>query len=256
LSPDHLDRHPSYADYVAAKLRIFANQGNDDIAVAPIDIGVDDLGGCARRVRFGADPAAELSERAGYLWWSEEPLMPTAEITLPGYHNRLNAMATAAVCLARGLPAEAVAQGLRTFAGVRHRLEPIRTRDSVAWVNDSKATNVDSARVALRAFSGGVRLIAGGRGKQQDFSGLAPLVAQRCVAVYLIGEARDEIADALAATAVPLHNVGDLESAVARAAADARPGETVLLSPACASFDQFADFEARGERFVSLVDAL
>jgi UDP-N-acetylmuramoylalanine--D-glutamate ligase len=256
LSPDHLDRHPSYEDYVAAKLRIFANQGNYDIAVAPIDLGVPDLGGCARRVRFGADPAAELSDRAGYLWWAEEPLMPTAEIALPGAHNRLNAMATAAICLARGLSPDAVAQGLRSFAGVPHRLEPIRTRDSVRWVNDSKATNVDSTNVALRAFPGGVHLIAGGRGKQQDFTGLAPLVAQRCRGVYLIGEAASEIADALGATGVALHAVGDLASAVAAAADAARPGDVVLLSPACASFDQYTNFEARGEHFRTLVCAL
>ncbi|MEA2147230.1 MAG: UDP-N-acetylmuramoylalanine--D-glutamate ligase [Solirubrobacteraceae bacterium] len=256
LSPDHLDRHPSYEDYVAAKLRIFANQGNDDIAVAPVGLGIEDLGGCARRVRFGADPGAELSERAGYLWWSEEPLMPVTEISLPGDHNRLNAMATAAICLARGVGREAVAAGLRSFAGVRHRLQAIRTRDGVQWVNDSKATNVDSAAVALRAFAGGVHLIAGGRGKRQDFSPLAPLVAERCAAVYLIGEAADELAVALAGTGVAVHELGDLDRAVSAAAAAARPGETVLLSPACASYDQYTDFEARGDHFQALVTAL
>jgi UDP-N-acetylmuramoylalanine--D-glutamate ligase len=256
LSPDHLDRHPSYQDYVAAKLRIFANQGNDDIAVAPVGLGIEDLGGCARRILFGADPAAELSERAGYLWWSEEPLMPVTEISLPGDHNRLNAMATAAICLARGVDREAVTAGLRSFAGVPHRLEAVRTRAGVQWVNDSKATNVDSAAVALRAFAGGVHLIAGGRGKRQDFSPLAPLVAERCAAVYLIGEAADELAGALAGTGVAIHQVGNLERAVAAAAGAARPGETVLLSPACASYDQFTDFEARGDHFRALVSAL
>ena len=256
LSPDHLDRHPSYEDYVAAKLRIFANQGNDDIAVAPVGLGIEDLGGCARRVLFGADPAAEMSERAGYLWWSEEPLMPVTEISLPGDHNRLNAMATAAICLARGVDREAVAAGLRSFAGVSHRLEAIRTRAGVQWVNDSKATNVDSAAVALRAFAGGVHLIAGGRGKRQNFSPLAPLVAERCAAVYLIGEAADELAVALAGTGVAVHELGDLEPAVSAAAGAARPGETVLLSPACASYDQYTDFEARGDHFRALVSAL
>ena len=256
LSPDHLDRHPSYEDYVAAKLKIFANQGNDDIAVAPIDLGVADLGGCARRVLFGADPAAELSERAGYLWWAEEPLMAASEISLPGAHNRLNAMATAAVCLARGLEREAVAAGLASFGGVAHRLEAIRERDGVRWVNDSKATNVDSTVVGLQAFDGGVRLIAGGRGKNQDFTPLAPLVADRCLAVYLIGEAAGELADALAGTGVEVAQVGDLERAVDAAARAAGPGEVVLLSPACASYDQYPDFEARGEHFRSLVSAL
>ena len=256
LSPDHLDRHPTYDDYVAAKLRIFAHQGNDDIAVAPIDLGIEDLGGCARRVLFGTDPGAELSERADYLWWAEEPLMPVAEISLPGAHNRLNAMATAAICLARGLDREAVVAGLRSFGGVPHRLEAVRRRDGVRWVNDSKATNVDSAAVALRAFSGGVHLIAGGRGKNQDFAPLAPLVAQRCAAVYLIGEASGELAGALAGAGVPIYEVGDLGHAVAAAAQAARPDEVVLLSPACASYDQYSDFEARGEHFKALVRAL
>ncbi len=253
LEPDHLDRHGTFEAYTTAKLRIFANQGNDDLAIAPIDIGVKDLGGCARRVPFGADPAAELADRAGYLWWDEQPLVEVQRIGLPGDHNRQNAMASAAVCLARGIDPEAVARGLQTFEGVAHRLEPIAERDGVRWVNDSKATNVASTLVALRAYPAGVHLIAGGRGKRQDFSSLAPLVAERCSAVYLIGEAADELAAALADTGVPLHSVGDLEHAVAVARGAARPGDTLLLSPACASYDQYRDFEARGEHFRSLV---
>jgi UDP-N-acetylmuramoylalanine--D-glutamate ligase len=255
LEPDHLDRHGSFEAYTAAKLRIFANQGNDDLAIAPTDIGIEDLGGCARRVLFGSDPAAELADRAGYLWWDEEPVVAVQRIALPGLHNRQNAMASAAVCLARGIDPEAVARGLETFKGVAHRLEQIAVRDGVRWVNDSKATNVASTLVALRAYPAGVQLIAGGRAKQQDFSPLAPLVAERCSAVYLIGEAADELAAALADTGVPLHDVGDLEHAVAAAGAAARPGDTVLLSPACASFDQYRDFEARGEHFRALVGA-
>jgi UDP-N-acetylmuramoylalanine--D-glutamate ligase len=254
LSPDHLDRHGTYEEYVAAKLKIFANQGNYDVAVAPSDLGVEDLGGCARRVLFGPGAGPELSDRAGYLWWDERPVIRVEEIALPGAHNRQNAMATAATCLARGVDAEAVAAGLRTFAGVRHRLEPITVKNGVAWVNDSKATNVASTIVALRAFDGGIHLIAGGRGKQQDFSPLAPLVAERCRAVYLIGEAAGELADALSGTGVPLRQAGDLEHAVALAGAAAHDGEVVLLSPACASYDQYADFEARGDHFRALVE--
>jgi UDP-N-acetylmuramoylalanine--D-glutamate ligase len=149
-----------------------------------------------------------------------------------------------------------VAAGLRTFAGVRHRLERVAVRDGVVWVNDSKATNVASTIVGLRAFPGGVHLIAGGRGKRQDFSPLAPEVAARCRAVYLIGEAAGDLAAALACVDVPLHDVGDLDHAVAAARTATRPGEAVLLSPACASYDQFADFEARGEHFRALVEAL
>ncbi len=270
LEPDHLDRHGTFERYVAAKLRIFANQGNEDVAVAPVDLGVEDLGGCARRVTFGTR-GAELSDRAGYLWWDEEPLLAVDEIALPGEHNRANAMAAAAVCLSRGLEPDAVAAGLRTFAGVPHRLELIARHDGVAFVNDSKATNVASTLVALRSYPGGVHLIAGGRGKSQDFSPLAGPVAERCRAVYLIGEDAELIAAAIApatgggagagpragaGAGVAVRRCGTLPAAVSAAAEAARAGEVVLLSPACASFDQFTDFEARGERFRELVAAL
>ncbi len=256
LAVDHLDRHPTFDDYVAAKLRIFANQGNDDVAVAPVDVGIEDLGGCARRVLFGRSAEAELSERAGHLWWGERVLIALERIALPGEHNVENAMAAAAVCLARGIDPGAVRAGLETFGGVAHRLEPVAVIDGVQWINDSKATNVASTIVALRAFAGGVHLIAGGVGKGQDFSPLAPLVAERCRTVYLIGQAAAELARALDGTGVPLPRVGDLEHAVAAARAGGRPGETVLLSPACASFDQYRDFEARGEHFRTLVEGL
>ncbi len=254
LAPDHLDRHGSFDEYVAAKLRIFAHQGNDDLAVAPIDLDVEDLGGCARRVPFGSAPGAELADRAGYLWWDEEPLIAVDRIALPGLHNRQNAMAAAAVCLARGIEPAAVVAGLESFAGVAHRLERFAVQGGVDWVNDSKATNVASTIVALGAYPVGVHLIAGGRGKGQDFTPLAPLVAQRCKAVYLIGEAAPELAAALAPAGVVLHEVGDLERAVSAARATATPGDVVLLSPACASYDQYRDFEARGEHFRTLVE--
>ena len=255
ISPDHLDRHPSFDDYVAAKLKVFANQGNDDIAVAPVDLGIEDIGGCARRVLFGAREDAELSERSGYLWWDEQPLLRVDEIALPGAHNVQNAMAAAAVCLARRIEPEAVAGGLRSFSGVAHRLEQIAVQDEVAWVNDSKATNVGSTIVALQAFDRPVLLIAGGVGKQQDFSPLAPLVAERCKSVLLIGEAAGDLERALAQTGVPLQQAGDLEHAVSLARAQARPGDVVLLSPACASFDQYPNYEVRGEHFRTLVEA-
>jgi UDP-N-acetylmuramoylalanine--D-glutamate ligase len=252
LSPDHLDRHPTYKDYVAAKLKIFANQGNDDIAVAPLDLTVDDVGGCARRVTFGSAPGAEVSARAGEVWWDEEPLVRTGEIALPGEHNLQNAMAAAAVCLARGLAPDAVATGLRTFAGVAHRLERVAVRSGVTWINDSKATNVASTLVALAAMNAPVHLIAGGRGKQQDFSPLAAPVAAHCRAVYLIGEAAGDLEAALKDTGVPLLGTGDLEHAVASARDAVVPGDVVLLSPACASYDQYPNFEARGDHFRAL----
>jgi UDP-N-acetylmuramoylalanine--D-glutamate ligase len=256
LAPDHLDRHGTYDEYVAAKLRVFANQGNYDVAVAPDELEVADLGGCARRVTFGATPSAEVSVRADHLWWDEQPLLAVDELALPGEHNRANAWAAAAACLAHDVPVDAVAAGLRSFAGVAHRLELIRVRGGVAFVNDSKATNVASAVVALRSYAGGVRLIAGGRGKQQDFSPLAPVVAERCAGVYLIGEAAADLALALGPSGVSMRRCADLEHAFGAAVAEAVPGETVLLSPACASYDQYRDFEARGEHFRALVEAL
>jgi UDP-N-acetylmuramoylalanine--D-glutamate ligase len=247
VAPDHLDRHGTFEAYRTAKLNVFARQDNDDVAVAPLGLGVEDLGGCARRVCFGAGPDAEVSERAGRLWWVDEPLLGVDEIRLPGAHNRANAMAAAAVCLARGVDVDAVRDGLRTFAGVEHRLEEVATRDGVLFVNDSKATNVDSTLVALASFSAPVHLILGGRGKGQDFAPLRDPVAERCAGVYLIGEAAPALAGVVGG-----RSCGDLEAAVAAARAAARPGEVVLLSPACASFDQYEDFEARGRHFKAL----
>jgi UDP-N-acetylmuramoylalanine--D-glutamate ligase len=250
LARDHLDRHGTFEAYTAAKLRVFVHQGNDDVAVAPLGLGVEDLGGCARRVCFGDGPQAELSDRAGHLWWGEEPLLGVEEVGLRGLHNRRNAMAAAAICLARGIDADAVRAGLRTFAGVEHRLEDVATVDGVLYVNDSKATNVDSTLVALEAFEAPVHLIAGGHGKGEDYEPLREPVGQRCAGVYLIGEE----AERLGAVIGGMH-CATLERAVEAAAEAARPAEVVLLSPACASFDQFTDFEARGRAFKDLVAA-
>jgi len=253
LQPDHLDRHGTFEAYRDAKLRIFRNQGNDDVAVAPVGLGIEDLGGCARRVCVGTGGAgyADVTERAGRIWWDEEALVAADEIRLRGAHNRSNAMAAAAVCLARGVDIDAVRDALRTFAGVEHRLEEVATLDGVLYVNDSKATNVDSTLVALQSFAGTpVHLILGGRGKGQDFAPLREPVRAGCAGVYLIGEAAPALRDVLGG---PARDCGDLERAVAAARAAARPDEVVLLSPACASFDQFEDFEARGRAFKQLV---
>jgi UDP-N-acetylmuramoylalanine--D-glutamate ligase len=212
------------------------------------------LGHRVRRVRFGEGANAECALHDGRLWWQGEPLLAAAEVRLRGGHNLQNALAAAAVCMARGVDRDAVRAGLRSFAGVPHRLQEVARRDGVLYVNDSKATNVASTRVALRAFpDGGVHLILGGQAKGQDFGPLRAAVAASCRAVYLIGEDAPRIAQALADIEVPLHEYGDLERAVAAAAAAAAPQEVVLLSPACASFDQFSDFEARGDMFTTLV---
>jgi UDP-N-acetylmuramoylalanine--D-glutamate ligase len=249
LVPDHLDRHGTLEDYRDAKLRIFANQGNDDIAVAPAGLDIEDLGGCARRVCFGEQPDSELSLRAGHLFWGDEPLLAADELALRGAHNVLNAMAAAAVCLARGLDRGAVIEALRTFEGVAHRLESLGEVDGVEYVNDSKATNVSSTLVALEALAERpVRLILGGEGKHQDFTALKAPVAN-CAAVYLIGTAAAEIESAIGRGSI----CGTLEAAVALARSEAETGDVILLSPACASFDQFEDFEERGRAFKDLV---
>jgi UDP-N-acetylmuramoylalanine--D-glutamate ligase len=234
LEEDHLDRHGTFAAYRDAKLRVFRNQTPEQVAVAPAEL---ELPGAGRRVTFG-DPA-------------ELPL-PAAEVRLRGRHNLENAMGASAAALASGVPPEAVAEALRTFAGVPHRLEEVGTVRGVLYVNDSKATNVASARRAIESFDGGVHAILGGSLKGGGFEGLRGPVAERCRACYLIGEAAERLSEDLAGT-VPLHRCGDLETAMGAAAAVAEPGDVVLLSPACASFDQFRDYEERGERFRSLV---
>jgi UDP-N-acetylmuramoylalanine--D-glutamate ligase len=219
LEPDHIDRHGTFEAYRQAKLRVFANQDAGDIAIRP--------------------PFPPLPIRAG-------------ELRLRGAHNMENAMAASAAALARGLPEDAVAQALRTFGGVPHRLEDVAEARGITWINDSKATNVASARVGLEAFEGGVHLIAGGSLKGGGFEGLRDAVAARCRAVYLIGEAADQLALDLEPTGIPLERCGDLERAVQVASAAAKAGEVVLLSPACASFDQYEDFEERGTHFREL----
>jgi UDP-N-acetylmuramoylalanine--D-glutamate ligase len=268
VAPDHLDRHRTMEAYVEAKLRIFANQGNDDVAVfngATPELHGRDLGGCARRIRFcpaeavAADPDCELSLRDGVIFAGDHALVRTDELRLVGSHNVENAMAAAAAALASGIPGDAVATGLRSFEGVPHRLERVRERDGVLYVNDSKATNVASALAGIKSFEGGLHLILGGSLKSEDFTPLAQPVADRCAGVYLIGEAAGEIEAALSAvgdSGVELVRSGDLERAVNEATARAASGQVVLLSPACASFDSFRDFEERGERFRDLVEAL
>ena len=264
LAPDHLDRHGTLEDYLAAKLRIFANQGNDDVAVYNADdpaLAGTDLGGCARRIAFchGAGPDCEVALAEGTIFYDGEPLLEVEDLGLFGEHNASNAMAAAAAALAMGIDRDAVREGLRSFAGVPHRLEPVAELGGVRFVNDSKATNVASAIVGIRAFEGGVHAILGGSEKGEPYEPLLDPVREGCVACYLTGASAGRLAEALApaiAAGVELQLCEDLEEAVRHAAAAAKPGETVLLSPACASFDAFENFEQRGERFRQIVGAL
>jgi UDP-N-acetylmuramoylalanine--D-glutamate ligase len=264
LAPDHLDRHADLDSYLAAKLRIFANQGNDDIAVYNADepaLAGTDLGGCARRVAFchGAGPDCEVALAEGTIFHDGEPLLAVSELGLFGEHNVANAMAAATAALSMGLDRDAVREGLRSFAGVPHRLEGVAEIGGVRFVNDSKATNVASAVVGIGAFEGGVHAILGGSEKEEPFAPLIEPLSERCAACYLIGATADRLATELApviAAGVELHRCADLEQAVRDAAAAARPGEVVLLSPACASFDAFENFERRGDRFREIVGEL
>jgi UDP-N-acetylmuramoylalanine--D-glutamate ligase len=237
LAPDHLDRHENFEDYRAAKLRIFENQTAEDVAVVPRGFGT--IPGEARRIEF-----------------SLEDELP-AEPSIPGEHNRENAAAATAAARAAGIADLVIAAALSAFAGVPHRLELVREVAGVRFVNDSKATNPEAAERALSAYPPGIRLILGGSRKGIPFARLAKRAAASGVAqAYLIGDSADEIAEALAAEGVRFTYSRDLPTAVKDAFRDADPGEVVLLSPACASYDQFRDFEERGERFRELVEAL
>jgi UDP-N-acetylmuramoylalanine--D-glutamate ligase len=237
LTEDHLDRHPGPGAYRAAKLRIFENQQPDDVAVVPR--GFEPIPGAGRRIEFA--PGDDLP----------------AEPLLPGDHNRENAAAATAAARAIGIPDAAIVEALTTFEGVPHRLELVGEVAGVRFVNDSKATNPEAAQRALSAYPPGVRLILGGSRKGSSFARLARTARESSVSqAYLIGDSADDLAEALASQGVRFTNSGTLDQAVRDAFADAEPGEVILLSPACASYDQFRDFEQRGERFRELVEAL
>ena len=235
LEPDHLDRHGSLDAYRDAKLRLFERQTGDDVAVVPRGFGR--LPGAGRRFEFAWD----------------DPL--PADPRIPGPHNRENAAAATVAARAAGLPEMAIAAALRTFPGVAHRIEDVAEIDGVRFVNDSKATNAAATRRAVASFEEPLHLILGGLGKHESYDALASELRPGD-RVYVIGAAAEEIAGAVERAAVPLERCGDLATAVRAAARAARAGEIVLLSPACASFDQFDSFEHRGDTFRELVDAL
>jgi len=229
IEPDHLDRHASFDAYREAKLRIFERAG---VRIVPRELGLDGIA-------FGAD----------------DPL--PAEPLIRGLHNRENAAAATAAARAAGIADDAVAEALRTFPGVPHRLELIAEVGGVSFVNDSKATNTAAARRAIAAYEEPLHVILGGSRKGERFDELATALRDRGSArAYLIGETGDELAAALSMACVPFDASRTLEAAVRAAAAAAEPGEVVLLSPACASYDQFANFEDRGDAFRRLVEEL
>jgi UDP-N-acetylmuramoylalanine--D-glutamate ligase len=266
ITPDHLERHGGMAGYIAAKRRIFDRQRPQDWAA----IGIDDEHCRAIRaelgdrhviaVAIGREASSAITVRNGIL--SDETgreIMDLAKaLALPGLHNWQNAAAAFAVGRALGLSTASIAAGIETYPGLPHRQELIATREGVRFINDSKATNADAAAKALACYDP-IYWIAGGRAKETGLDGLEPYY-HRIAKAYLIGEAAPAFEERLLADDVATRQCGTLDRAVAAAAADAaagkREGAVVLLSPACASFDQFANFEERGERFRSLVHEL
>jgi UDP-N-acetylmuramoylalanine--D-glutamate ligase len=233
VDADHLDWHGSVAAYREAKHMIFRNQEPSDVAVVP-----PGYAGELRATRIEYTPA------------------DSHEVRLRGRHNLENAGAARAAARARGIDEAAIAEALATFGGVPHRLEEVAVKGGVTYINDSKATNIGSTLVALEAVGRGIHVILGGDdAKGEDFGLLRDDLVQRARAAYLIGEAGPRLHEDLSG-ALPLVDCGTLEVAVERASADAREGEFVLLSPACASYDQFTNFEERGERFRELVAQL
>jgi UDP-N-acetylmuramoylalanine--D-glutamate ligase len=264
LAPDHLDRYAGLGPYLAAKRRIFARQGPDDVAVVNADDpAVADLAVAARRRRFSRLSAVEdgcfvAGDRVVETSPGAEPveLFERSDVPVAGAHNLENAMAAALLARALGAPPAAVRAGLAGFSGLPHRMERVADHGGVVWYDDSKGTNVAATAKSLADLPDGrVHLILGGRAKGDDPAELGPLVAAKARRVYLIGEAAEAFAAALEGTAA-LEAAGTLERAVASAAGRVRPGDVVLLSPACASFDQFRNYAHRGDRFRELVGSI
>jgi UDP-N-acetylmuramoylalanine--D-glutamate ligase len=266
ITPDHLDRHRSFEAYVEAKARIFRNQAWTDCAVLNADDpAVSALAARTRgRVvwfsrRRSLDHGVFVNEAgwvAAKLNGHVESICPLNEMQLRGQHNVENVLAATACALWLGLGADAIRRAIGRFRAVEHRIEFVRDLRGVQFYNDSKGTNVASTIKALESFRERVVLIAGGKGKGQDFAPLAEVARGRVGHAVLIGEVGPRVAAALTAVRIPVSTAATMQAAIETARAQARPGDVVLLSPACASFDMFDNFEHRGDVFKRLVGAL
>ena len=267
VSPNHLDKHPTYDDYIEAKKRIFANQGPDEVLVLNRDNGIT--------ARFAAESGGRVLQfshretvkdgvfcRDGMIYYSRgyevEPIIPETEILLPGEHNVENYMA--AFCAVDGLVSADMCRAVaRKYGGVRHRLELIRKLDGVSYINDSIATSPTRTIAGLRAMRTKPILIAGGHDKHVSFDKLADEIAERVKALYLTGDTAEQIAAAVRHSVfydpsrLPIRIVPDLKAAVCEAREHSIPGDVVLLSPACSSFDRFKNFAERGDTFRQIV---
>lgn len=266
ITPDHLDRHKTFAHYAAAKARITARQDAEDFLVLNGEDKEAQMVAAksraqvfwfsARRpIRQGAFVHGEsvvfLAKEGG----RAEPVMPVSEIRLRGLHNVENVLAAVTIARLAGVSSEVIRLAVGEFKAVEHRLELVRVRDGVEFYNDSKATNVDAAMKAVGSFAGGVHLILGGKDKDSDYRQMAGLLKERVEVVYTIGSAAEKIGRELEGV-VKMVEAGRLDVAVAEAAKAATAGDVVLLAPACSSFDQFESYEHRGRVFRELVAAL
>jgi UDP-N-acetylmuramoylalanine--D-glutamate ligase len=264
ITPDHLDRHRTFQTYLDAKARVFENQRADDFAI----LNADDAT-CvqlAPRIRaqvFWFSRKREVEQgailRNGQILFrsgqTEQEIMPVGEVPLKGAHNVENVLAAICAAALMGCGAERIRSAVRDFKAVEHRLEFVASIRGVDYVNDSKATNVDATIKALESFPANIHLILGGKDKGSDYTVLNDLLRQRVKSVYTIGAAADKIQSQIRG-ATSIVSSGTIETAVKRAAATAQPGDVVLLAPACASFDQFKNYEHRGKVFKELVLAM
>jgi len=253
LSQDHLERHRVFDDYLSAKLRLFSRQDSDDTAVLNADDPrVAEVAVRSRRLYFSTEKTADGWLDGDRLIIDGEEIIRRSDIRITGIHNVANALAAGLAALKLGASPDAVAAALRDFEGLPHRHRLVCTSGGVTWIDDSKATNVGSTRAAISGYPpGSVHLILGGMAKNQDFSSLRDVVEEHVSTIYLIGRDAGLIGKALEGCA-EIEECGCLEQAVRSARGNARSGQSVVLAPGCASFDQFSGYPERGEKFAEL----
>ncbi len=260
ITADHLDWHESEKNYRKAKYRIFKNADAAVIGRADPDIAKH-VGNGTRIVSFGLDAPEDghygllQEDGTAFLARGDQLLLATTELALVGRHNQLNALAALAAGELMGLDLSAMLQVLTEFPGLPHRMQLVARKKGIDFINDSKATNISAAVASIESIDGIIVLIAGGEAKGGDFNDLSKALSERLRAAVLIGSDADQIADALGNEA-PVHIASDIDEAVVQAATYAESGDTVLLAPACASFDQFPNYKARGDAFGAAVRGL